>query len=464
MHETILIADADATRRMMLEVQLGAAWYRVVQATRLSDALSLAPRIRPDLVVAAMALPDGDAPTLRARFDRDPALAQVPMIALTARNDRAARLRALRAGIDDALALPADDRLLQARIRSLLRTGFSGEGLCLAGGAPDIAGLAEPKAVFALRPQSARIALLTGRAGTARAWRTALTRHMAHPIACHRIGATHSPLSPRPDAVVIEVGAEPEAGAELHVLAGLRAGGATRDTAVIAVPAAGDNRLAVEALDRGAHDVMPSGFDAAELALRLEAQLRRKARADRLRNTVQNGLRDALRDPLTGLFNRRHALPHLDAALRSAARTGETAALLLADLDHFKRVNDRHGHPVGDAVLIEAARRLQGAVRAPDMIARFGGDEFLVVMPGCGLRAARQAAGRLCRALDKALIGPGGPTPPLHVTASIGLAVGPAQGGRCADPAAALICSADRALYAAKTEGRNRYSIASEPA
>lgn len=463
MHETILIADADATRRMMLEVQLGAAWYRVVQATRLSDALSLAPRIRPDLVVAAMALPDGDAPTLRAGFDRDPALAQVPMIALTAQNDRAARLRALRAGIDDALALPAGDRLLQARIRSLLRSGFSGEGLCLAGAAPDIVGLAEPGALFAPHPESARIALLTGRTGTAWAWRSALARHLAHPIACHRIGATHSPLSPRPDAVVIELGAAREAGAGLHVLARLRAGGATRDTAVIAVPAAGDDRLAAEALDRGAHDVVPSGFDAAELALRLEAQLRRKARADRLRDTVQNGLRDALRDPLTGLFNRRHALPHLDTALRAAARTGETVAVLLADLDRFKRINDRHGHPVGDVVLTEAARRLQGAVSHPDMIARFGGDEFLIVMPGTGLRAARRAAGRLCRALDEALIGPGGPTPPLHVTASIGLAVGPAQ-GRCADPAAALICSADRALYAAKTEGRNRYSIASEPA
>jgi len=463
LHGTILIIDADATRRMMLELQLGAAWYRVVQATRLSDALALAPRLRPDLIVAAMVLPDGDAPALQAQLDGDPALAWVPMIALTAPNDRAARLRALAAGIDDALALPVDDRLLQARIRRLLRAGFSGEGLGLAGSAPDLAGLAEPRTRFAPRPTGTKVAVLTDRLETAQDWRRALAPHLAHAISCHRIDVPQSALVPRPDAVVIELDATTGAHAALHLLAGLRAGGATRDTAVIAVPPAGADRLAAEALDRGAHDVAPLGFDAAELALRLKAQLRRKAEADRLRTTVQDGLRAALRDPLTGLYNRRHALPHLDTALLRAARAGETVAVLLADLDNFKRINDRHGHPVGDTVLTEAARRLHGALRGPDMIARHGGDEFLIVMPRTGHRAAGRAAARMCQALSEVPIDAAAPASPLRVTTSIGLAFGPPDG--CAtDPAAAVIGQADRALYTAKTQGRNRVSIAPEHA
>ncbi|GAA6199253.1 diguanylate cyclase [Aquicoccus sp. SU-CL01552] len=463
MHGTILIIDADATRRMMLELQLGAAWYRVVQATRLSDALALAPRLRPDLIVVAMMLPDGDAPALRARFDGDPALARVPMIALTAPNDRAARLHALAAGIDDALSVPVDDRLLQARIRSLLRAGFSGEGLGLSGSAPDLAGLAERRARFAPRPTGTKVAVLTDRVKTAQDWRRALSPHLPHALSCHRIDVPQPALVPRPDAVVIELDTATDAHAALHLLAGLRAGGATRDTAVIAVPPAGADHLAAEALDRGAHDVAPRGFDAAELALRLKAQLRRKAEADRLRTTVQDGLRAALRDPLTGLYNRRHALPHLNTALLHAGQADETVAVLLVDLDDFKRINDRHGHPVGDAVLTEAARRLRRALRGPDMIARHGGDEFLIVMPRTGQQEAGHAAARMCQALGEVPIDAAAPAPPLRVTASIGLAFGPTHGDST-DPAAAVIGQADRALYAAKTQGRNRVSIAPEHA
>jgi diguanylate cyclase (GGDEF)-like protein len=160
--------------------------------------------------------------------------------------------------------------------------------------------------------------------------------------------------------------------------------------------------------------------------------------------------REAISDPLTGLYNRRLAMQRLDEELARARRTGAPVAVALVDLDHFKRVNDRLGHAAGDAVLREAARRLTAGTRASDVLARFGGEEFLLVAPGTPADAARSLAERLRAALasapvetDKGVVA---------VTASFGVAV--ADGDQV--DATALLAAADRALYNAKHAGRDR--------
>ena len=171
----------------------------------------------------------------------------------------------------------------------------------------------------------------------------------------------------------------------------------------------------------------------------------------------------AEKDALTGLYNRRYALPHLDRVAEQAAAADRPYAVMLADLDHFKAINDRYGHEVGDAVLIECARRLQRNIRSVDLVARIGGEEFLLVLPNTGRAAARQAALRLCRKIsDRPIKLPGYETG-INVTISIGLALsstghtGPAlhYGNTPRD----LLARADRALYRAKEMGRNRYML-----
>lgn len=207
---------------------------------------------------------------------------------------------------------------------------------------------------------------------------------------------------------------------------------------------------------------MPDGFCAEELALRLTTQLQHKASADRLRESVRDGLRAAVRDPMTGLYNRRYALPRLDAISREAVASGASFALMLADLDHFKRINDRYGHPAGDSVLTEAAQRLKSCLRAGDLIARIGGEEFLIVLPDTDPITASQTAAELCEQINCRPFAAPGIDLPIAMTISIGAVIchpdGKAQ--NCNDDHTGdLIEQADRALYVAKNAGRNRISL-----
>jgi two-component system cell cycle response regulator len=174
----------------------------------------------------------------------------------------------------------------------------------------------------------------------------------------------------------------------------------------------------------------------------------------------------ALRDPLTGLHNRRYAIPHLARIADRAAHAHRPFAVMVADMDHFKRINDSFGHAAGDAVLIETARRLRENLRGVDLLARIGGEEFLIVMPGVGLANARKAAQRLCQMIRATPFDVPGHSAPVTATISIGMTVcDPGAGAAMTLPisAEALLDRADKALYGAKAEGRDRVTL-SRPA
>ncbi|MEU4220229.1 diguanylate cyclase [Actinoplanes sp. NPDC026623] len=163
----------------------------------------------------------------------------------------------------------------------------------------------------------------------------------------------------------------------------------------------------------------------------------------------------AVRDGLTGVFNRRHLTTVLDAQVQRATAAGEPLAVVLIDVDHFKSVNDRYGHAVGDQVLIDLARGLAGAARRTDTVARYGGEEFVVIMPGTDARAAADFAEQWRRRCAAACTYT--PQGPLQVTFSAGVAQLPA-GSRHED----LLRLADEALYEAKRAGRNRIVMADQ--
>jgi two-component system cell cycle response regulator len=221
-----------------------------------------------------------------------------------------------------------------------------------------------------------------------------------------------------------------------------------------------DPILGAHAFDLGADDLMTEGFDPSELALRVKALLQRKRKAEHLRATVRSGLQEATIDPLTGLHNRRYAMPHLEQTVRHARQTGSPFAVMAADLDHFKQVNDLYGHASGDAVLVEVAKRLRRSLRGTDMVARIGGEEFLIVMPGTSLAEARNTALRVCGEISATPFEVPGSTSPIPVTISIGMILaGADECARLSYPGVTLLDRADRALYAAKGRGRNQVTL-----
>lgn len=459
MQGTILVIDGVSTNRIMLKVQLAAAYYDVVQASGVAEVLQAARQHRPDLVLTAMSLPDGTAADVKRALAADEALTDLPVIAISDWEGSKARLQALAAGIDDVLQQPVDDVILQARIRSLLRARSADEELNLQRDASHgfILPLSDRCCAEDLR--NATVALVAQDPRTAMAWRDRLSPCLPYKLRTHAISDIQGLMqAPVADAIIIELN-EASAGPGLRLLADLRARAATRQTVVIAVPNPADPQIAAEALDRGAHDVLQTGFGVEELQLRLTAQLQHKARKDQLRDSVRNGLRAAVLDPMTGLYNRRYAKPFLDRVTHSAAANGEKFAVMLADLDHFKRINDVYGHPAGDAVLIEAARRMQQVLGPADLLARVGGEEFMAVLPGASEAGAGIAAVALCNAINGTPFEVPGAAEPVKVTISIGAVMG---GGSQHSSAAALVEKADQALYNAKNAGRNQVTLSRE--
>ena len=207
----------------------------------------------------------------------------------------------------------------------------------------------------------------------------------------------------------------------------------------------------IEGMGAGADDYIAKPFDQHELQVRLRAGIRLLNLQTELVAAREALREEATRDSLTRLWNRTSILDTLGRELARGLSEGRPVSVLMADLDHFKNINDNYGHLAGDAVLCAAARHMQSAIRSYDSIGRFGGEEFLVLLPGCNEQDSFHQAERLRHKLSQTDLS--AIAPALSITASFGAAT--AHPGRpCA--AEALIRTADEALYQAKRSGRNR--------
>ncbi|WP_299370693.1 diguanylate cyclase [uncultured Tateyamaria sp.] len=464
MHGKVLVVDPIATNRIVLRVKLAASHYDMDQAGSIADAIRAMGKSRPDIILCADTLPDGGPLKLMNRMRKAGLHGKVPLIVLGNGCDGDTRIRLLGAGAEDVLEKPLDDSFLLARIRSVIRAFASATEWKLRDGTSRALGFAEPSTQFG-PAQSVRV--VARDQARLESWRPALCENTRATVAsCTPAAAVeHRSKDKAADGFVLVV--EPDASADmLGLLATIRSNASTRHSVILVVQVDPDCKLGAQMLDMGANDVMAFHRDPSEVALRLETLLARKRMSDALRDTVRTGIEAALIDPLTGLHNRRYAMPHLARIADRATRSGRPFAVMVADMDHFKKINDTHGHAAGDAVLVDTARRLRENLRAVDMVARIGGEEFLIVMPGAGLQDAKNAAQRLCQIVRDTPFEVPGSSADVTATISIGMTVcDPAKTAALtvAHTPESLLDRADKALYGAKAKGRDCVTL-SRPA
>lgn len=455
----ILVVDESATSRIVMKVQLSSSFPKVHLAANGQEAIEIASRERPDLVLMSDALVDFTAADLCRRLRQSPATAQATLVVMIGEIDRSTRSRLLAAGADDLFARTQPETLLLARLRCLIRARGTEEELSLRDSTSRAFGLAEAPAAF---EQPGTVALITQRSAAALDWHQALTRLSRHDFRPYPISEALRWFQTGGGADVVAIDLDSTTRKSvIRLVVELRSRPATRHCEILLITRDHGNPLLADALDHGANAVMSFGFDPREALLRMETLIRRKQGADRMRRRLQDGLRDSVTDALTGLYNRRYTEPYLERLAEDSRASGRPFALVLADIDHFKAVNDAHGHPAGDAVLMVVADLLRDNLRARDLVARFGGEEFLIVMPDTGAAEALIVADRLRRRLAEAPIPVPGRDTRIGITISMGVCVERVRGdGPVPVLVERMIDRADRALYAAKDAGRNAVEMA----
>mgnify|MGYP005838294821 CR=1 FL=1 len=458
---TIMIVDPLATNRIVLKVKLSAAFYSVTQAACGAEAVAIARRARPDLMLVSGAVQDMTTAALLQAL-RDACDTPPPVIVLLPTPDPERRIAALRDGAADVLHKPFAESALLARVRKILRQRHMEADLEMQADTAAALGFAEERGPF---QGTQRVALLADRPSRAAEILKRLEPLCPHHLMAldHDLPGAMDRLRKRPDLFVIRLDADaPDTG--LSMIADLQASRRTRHARLLVLLGPEADHLLAPVLDMGAHDAIASDVSDRELALRIGLLLDHKQRGDAMRDNLETGLQAALRDPLTGLYNRRYALSFLRRMADRAAHGQSSFAVMLADLDHFKAVNDRHGHCAGDTVLAHVARRMQAALRAEDMIARIGGEEFLIVLPDISATGARHLARQLCAMVRETPVPLPDDTGPVTVTVSIGVTlVTPGMDPAPEEPQA-LIARADRALYEAKSGGRDTVTFRRCPA
>lgn len=456
----VLVVDDLSINRTILRTKLVSACYSCIMAATAAEAIDLARRERPDLILLDYHLPDQDGIAVCRSLRSHEATRHIPIVLFSATAGREDRLKALQAGADDFLSKPIDESFLMGRIRSLLRVrhDFPVDPGSM-NGQMDFA-MAEAMAAFRPEPtigiicsNDAECCWLTDQMKCS--FQGMRRRCMTLPEA---LGMGNS--APQPDLLLI--GPDIIVAHGLQVISELRSRGVGPAAETCVLLPEGQEILAAMALDLGAREVLRLPLEPEEAKLRLLAMLEQKYQRDARRSAMESQLRQALHDPLTGLSNRRRFLQEMSRlAVQLDACSLRSVAVLLIDLDHFKTVNDQFGHTVGDDVLAAVAQVLRAQVRETDIVARYGGDEFLAVMPDTSIADARKIARRICAAVSDMGHAAAGTEIVLRLTASVGIAMH--HGATYAshpDFVRGLIARADAALHRAKAEGRNKMVIA----
>ncbi|GLQ09536.1 PleD family two-component system response regulator [Devosia yakushimensis] len=446
----ILIVDDIPTNVRLLEARLTAEYFDVVTASSGQEALDICESSDVDMVLLDVMMPVMDGFEVCRRLKANTRTHHVPVLMITALDQPSDRVKGLEVGADDFLTKPVDDMQLMARVKSLVRLkSLTDELRSRAMTGQQIAIEDAFRAMDKINADNGSILIVDTDA-----------RHAERIKAYLTPGHQADVLTQPADAVFQVTGANYELALicmsltdfdPLRVCSQIRTLEHTRNLPIILIADEADRPKVVRALDLGVNDFIMRPVERNELAARVRTQIRRQRYATELRHSVHQTMAMAVIDDMTGLYNRRYFERHLSVMLNKAQTQGRDMALMILDVDHFKAVNDTYGHDTGDVVLKEFATRLKRNIRGVDLACRFGGEEFVVLMPDTDFRQAEAIAERVRLSIAERGFEAGAGRM-LPVTVSVGVTLNESL----TDTPETLIKRADVALYRAKREGRNR--------
>nr|WP_205305167.1 PleD family two-component system response regulator [Parvibaculum indicum] len=446
-----MIVDDIPANLKLLDAKLTGEYFEVFAASSGPEALEAVKECQPDIILLDVMMPGMDGFEVCRRLKSSSETEHIPVIMVTALDQPKDRVQGLEAGADDFLTKPVNDLALFARVRSLVRLKMVTDELRLRDATGQrIGAFTAREGAEMLLKEPGRFLVIDDRPSSLR--RITDTLSSEHTVMVSETPDELIELAGNGnfDMYIVSLTLEQHDG--LRLCSQLRSLEATRQTPILAIVEEGDTARLVRALDMGVNDYLVRPVERNELLARCRSQLRRKRYQDFLRDRFQQGMEQAVTDPLTGLHNRRYMEGHLESLVGDAAHTGKQVSLLIFDIDHFKAVNDTYGHPAGDAVLREFAQRIAHNVRGVDLCCRLGGEEFVVVMPDTDADFAKVVAERLRVCIASRPFALDDDATVLDVTVSIGLSTTIGGGDSPSD----LLSRADDCLYEAKRSGRNK--------
>jgi len=371
-------------------------------------------------------------------------------VMVTALDQVSDRVKVLEAGADDCLTKPVAGIALIARVRSLSRLKRMTDEVRMRARTSREIGIESPeREAIGDKGLGGRILVVDERLEFANRTAAFLSDTQKVDIEVDPSVALFRAAEGNYDLLIVSLGLDRFDG--LRLCSQIRSLERTRNLPILAIADVENDTKLVRGLEIGVNDYLTRPFDKCELNARVCTQIRKKRYSERLRDNVQMSIEMAITDALTGLHNRRYMESHIGALIEQASARGKPLAVSLLDIDFFKSVNDTYGHDAGDDVLREFANRIRKSIRGIDLACRYGGEEFVVLMPETDLAVAAAVSERLRRRIASEPFRVQQGARQIEVTISIGIA---SLGG--GDDAAMLVKRADQALFRAKRDGRNR--------
>jgi two-component system cell cycle response regulator len=451
MSARVLVVDDVPANIKLMEARLTAEYFDVVTAMSGPEALAVCERSQCDIVLLDVMMPEMDGFECCRRLKASPKTHHIPVIMVTALDQPSDRVRGLEAGADDFLTKPVSDVALIARVRSLVRLKMVTDELRMRALTSKEIGIQEPVPdALAEAGRHGKILVVDDRRSSYERLANALTSEHSVDVETNPHEALFHAADGGYDLLMVSLGLENFDG--LRLCSQVRSLERTRNLPILLVAEVEDNARLLRGLEIGVNDYLVRPIDKNEMFARVRTQIRKKRYAERLRDNFQMSMEMAITDALTSLHNRRYMESHLGTLVDEAAARGKPLSLLILDIDFFKSINDNYGHDAGDDVLREFATRVRKSIRGIDLACRYGGEEFVVVMPETDVAVAAVVAERIRRRIAAEPFAIQKGSGAINVTISIGIAALAAA----SDNAETILKRADQALYRAKRDGRNR--------